>query len=427
MKAFFVIFLFAASWSTTAAEVENEVEVPKIFEDGEVAEAADFNANFDYLEDKITALNEGAPWISGTPDGSKFVEVDCSSDPAALVQAYQDNVGTRQLVLAAKGDCYGALDLIPFTNEDGEPAVSFIQTKSQSVTIFPQDFSVLKIIPRPITSGDDNYLVARLVSSFGSMISVSNLTVQLGADDSWGLLFSRSSNGSVSDVEIIGAAETNQSQVGIRVQNGANTYLVNSSIKGVSDGLIVMNGATVNLSGEIVIEATTRGIWGFIEASIQALLSGNSSITSPEAVALTLGSTGWFSGGATINGNIGVGDSSFVLQGNVVVSENTSINLYNSSFNLWGADAEVAGLTVDMFSCGGPSNVGVTGLEFTNQNGNGCLDGAGWGSVKAQQTSSSKMGSPVRQKTYVPNSIAPGEGISPAGVPGLNTFNELPY
>ena len=59
MKAFFVIFLFAASWSTTAAEVENEVEVPKIFEDGEVAEAADFNANFDYLEDKITALNEG--------------------------------------------------------------------------------------------------------------------------------------------------------------------------------------------------------------------------------------------------------------------------------------------------------------------------------------------------------------------------------
>ena len=80
-----------------------------------------------------------------------------------------------------------------------------------------------------------------------------------------------------------------------------------------------------------------------------------------------------------------------------------------------------------MFSCGGPSNVGVDGLQFTNQNGNGCLDGAGWGSVKAQQTGSSKMGSPVRQKIYVPSSLAPGEGISPAGVPGLNTFNELPY
>ena len=106
--------------------------------------------------------------------------------------------------------------------------------------------------------------------------------------------------------------------------------------KNVFDGLIVMNGATVNLSGEIVIEATNRGIWGFIEASIQALLSGNSSITySPEAVSLGLGSTGWFSGGR-INGNIGVGDSNFVLQGNVVVSENTSINLYNSSFNALG-------------------------------------------------------------------------------------------
>ena len=75
------------------------------------------------------------------------------------------------------------------------------------------------------------------------MISVSNLTVQLGADDSWGLLFSRSSNGSVSDVEIIGATETEQSQTGIRIQNGANTYLVNSSITNVFDGIIVMNGA----------------------------------------------------------------------------------------------------------------------------------------------------------------------------------------
>lgn len=429
MKAFFLTFLFATSWSTTAAEleIEVEVEVPKIFADGEVAEAADFNANFDYLEGKITALNEGAPWISGTPDGSKLIEVDCSSDPAALVEAYQDNVGIRQLVLAAKGDCYGALDLIPYTNENDEPTVGFIQTKSQSVTIFPQDFSILKIIPRPITAGDDNYLVARLVSSFGSMISVSNLSIQLGEDDSWGLLFSRSSNGSVSDVEIIGAAETSQSQVGIRVQNGANTYLVNSSIKNVDDGLVVMNGATVNLSGEIVIEAASRGIWGFIEASVQALLSGNSSITAPDAVALTLGSTSWLNGGATINGNISVGDSSFVIQSNVVVSENTSINLYNSSFNAWGMDAEIAGLTLDMFSCGGPSNVGVAGLEFTPETGNGCLDSAGWSSVISQKTGNSKLVSPIRQKSYGAGAVAPEAGISPAGVPGLNTFTELPY
>ena len=427
MKAFFVIFLFAASWSTTAAEVENEVEVPKIFEDGEVAEAADFNANFDYLEAKISALNEGAPWIKGNLNGSKIIELDCSDNPAALVEAYQDNVGIRQLLLVAKGGCYGALDLYPFTNDDGATDVSLIQPKNQSVTIVPQENSTLQLIPRPITVGEITYQVTRLVSSFGSMISVSNLTIQLGADDSWGLLFSRSSNGSVSDVEIIGATETEQSQTGIRIQNGANTYLVNSSITNVFDGIIVQNGAALNLSGEITIQASNRGIWGFIEASVQGLLAEGSSLTAPNVVSLGLGSTAWFAGNGIIDGMIGVGDSNFVIQGDVVVSENTSINLYSSSFNAWFTDAEKAGLTLDMFSCGGPSSVGVDGLQFTNQNGNGCLDGAGWSTVKAQQTGSSKMGSPIRQKTYVPSYIAPGEGISSAGIPGLNTFNELPY
>ena len=65
-----------------------------------------------------------------------------------------------------------------------------------------------------------------------------------------------------------------------------------------------MNGATVNLSGEIVIEATNRGIWGFIEASIQALLSGEFVNHLTRGGCLTLGSTAWFSGGATINDGI---------------------------------------------------------------------------------------------------------------------------
>ena len=127
----------------------------------------------------------------------------------ALVDAYQSNMTVRHLNLAAKGDCYGAIDLYAYTDDDDSPAVTTLQTKGQAFSIFPQEGAVLKIIPRPILVGEDTYWLSRLYASFGNMLGVSDLTLQM-LDDGYALLFSRASNGDVSNVEITGSKRNDQ-------------------------------------------------------------------------------------------------------------------------------------------------------------------------------------------------------------------------
>lgn len=378
-----LLFLFF-----TNGIVGEEISVPKTFVDGEVAEAADFNSNFDYLED---ALNNRAPWLTADSSGASTVQVDCSSNPMALVDAYQSNMTVRHLNLAAKGDCYGAIDLYAYTDDDDSPAVTTLQTKGQAFSIFPQEGAVLKIIPRPILVGEDTYWLSRLYASFGNMLGVSDLTLQMGVDDGYALLFSRASNGDVSNVEITGASETENDQLGIRIQNGANTYVGNTSITNVVDGIQLQNASSLYLYGETIIEASNRGIWAFIDASIRTNLSGSARITSPSALSLTLGGTGWFYGSGLIEGDIGLGESNLVIQGDMTVSSATNVTLNNSAFHAWFTDAQTSGLTLDMFSCSGPSTVEVDGLDFRNQDNSGCLDAGGWSNlINTLDTESSK-------------------------------------
>lgn len=378
-----LLFLFF-----TNVIVGEEISVPKTFVDGEVAEAADFNSNFDYLED---ALNNRAPWLTADSSGASTVQVDCSSNPMALVDAYQSNMTVRHLNLAAKGDCYGAIDLYAYTDDDDSPAVTTLQTKGQAFSIFPQEGATLKIIPRPILVGEDTYWLSRLYASFGNMLGVSDLTLQMGVDDGYALLFSRASNGDVSNVEITGASETENDQLGIRIQNGANTYVGNTSITDVVDGIQLQNASSLYLYGETIIEASNRGIWAFIDASIRTNLSGSARITSPSALSLTLGGTGWFYGSGLIDGDIGLGESNLVIQGDMTVSSATNVTLNNSAFHAWFTDAQTSGLTLDMFSCSGPSTVEVDGLDFRNQDNSGCLDAGGWSNlINTLDTESSK-------------------------------------
>ncbi len=402
-----LLFLFF-----TNGIVGEEISVPKTFVDGEVAEAADFNSNFDYLED---ALNNRAPWLTADSSGASTVQVDCSSNPMALVDAYQSNMTVRHLNLAAKGDCYGAIDLYAYTDDDDSPAVTTLQTKGQAFSIFPQEGAVLKIIPRPILVGEDTYWLSRLYASFGNMLGVSDLTLQMGVDDGYALLFSRASNGDVSNVEITGASETENDQLGIRIQNGANTYVGNTSITDVVDGIQLQNASSLYLYGETIIEASNRGIWAFIDASIRTNLSGSARITSPSALSLTLGGTGWFYGSGLIDGDIGLGESNLVIQGDMTVSSATNVTLNNSAFHAWFTDAQTSGLTLDMFSCSGPSTVEVDGLDFRNQDNSGCLDAGGWSNlINTLDTESSKpspdnLSKPIRvpptQMNPVPQSF----------------------
>ena len=70
--------------------------------------------------------------------------------------------------LAAKGDCYGAIDLYAYTDDDDSPAVTTFKPKVRH-SAFSQEGAVLKIIPRPILVGEDTYWLSRLYASFGNM------------------------------------------------------------------------------------------------------------------------------------------------------------------------------------------------------------------------------------------------------------------
>ena len=158
--------------------------------------------------------------------------------------------------------------------------------------------------------------------------------------------------------------ETENDHLGISIQHGANTYVGNTSITNVVDGIQLQNASSLYLYGETIIEASNRGIWAFIDASIRTNLSGSARITSPSALSLTLGGTGWFYGSGLIDGDIGLGESNLVIQGDMTVSSATNVTLNNSAFHAWFTDAQTSGLTLDMFSCSGPSTVEVDGLDF---------------------------------------------------------------
>ena len=383
-----------------------EISVPKTFVDGEVAEAADFNANFDYLEEKVKALSDGAPWLVANRTGATRVEVDCSSDPMALVDAYQANMTVRHLNLAAKGDCYGAIDLFAYTDDDDLPTVTNLQTKGQAYAIFPQDGATLKIIPRPIVVGESTYYLSRLYASFGNMLGVSNLTLEMGVDDSYALLFSRSSNGDVVGVEIVGATDPTGDQNGIRIQNGANTYVGNVTISGVLNGVSISTGASLNVYGLIDIRASNYGIGLFNGGFINGRFDSESSISGDvNAINFNLGGVAFLNGdGQFVDGAISLsGGATLAIFGDLSVGENTRFSVQQSTLYGW-TTAETSGITVDMLSCQGSSLVAVIDLELRNQANSGCLDQVGWaelmnsaqdGSSKTQSSNLSKFFQPV--------------------------------
>ena len=80
MKFLLVTLALAFHVSTQA----DTLSIPKIFQHGEVAEAADFNQNFEYLRDHV---DSNASWLNRNLEGIKEVNVDCSSDKDALRMA----------------------------------------------------------------------------------------------------------------------------------------------------------------------------------------------------------------------------------------------------------------------------------------------------------------------------------------------------
>ena len=370
-----------------------ELEIPKAFVNGEVADANDFNLNNDYLidiieEEKIRTdeLLSNARWKNATSEGSISKKIDCTTNQSALIEAYHASVSEDHLDFLLTGSCFGAYRFVQTVDDDNQPTVYQVQPKNQVVSISSDKTTNpnnrAKLIPRKITA-DRDYFVTGLVSSFGNGLYLTDLEIEMGADDAWGILFSRSSNGDATDVAIKGNAEPSRRQVGIQIQNGAAAYVGGqnegkASIESVAAGISMLGQSRANIYGSLIINAQEQGLAAFNGGSFQLSLSSGGKVTGPASVQLNQGGQGWINSSTadvSIDGNISISSSSLTIGGSTVISDSAIIGLQDSTLNIYNDNS---GISADRITCTGPSFTAVNGLSMNNSNGNGCLDQPSW-------------------------------------------------
>ena len=371
-----------------------ELEIPKAFVNGEVADANDFNLNNDYLidiieEEKIRTdeLLSNARWKNATSEGSISKKIDCTTNQSALIEAYHASVSEDHLDFLLTGSCFGAYRFVQTVDDDNQPTVYQVQPKNQVVSISSDKTTNpnnrAKLVPRKITAGGSDFFLASLVSSFGNGLYLTDLEIEMGANDAWAVLYSRSSNGGLTDVAIKGNAEPSRRQVGVQIQNGAAAYVGGqnegkASIEGVATGISMLGESTANIYGSLIINAEEVGLGAFNGGSFQISLSSGGKVSAPQSVNLNQGGQGFINSSTadvTIDGNIGMSSSSLSIGGSTVLSDSASIALQDSTLNIYNDNS---GISSDRISCTGPSFTAVNSLSMNNSNGNGCLDQPSW-------------------------------------------------
>ena len=375
-----------------------ELEIPKAFVNGEVADANDFNLNNDYLidiieEEKIRTdeLLSNARWKNATSEGSISKKIDCTTNQSALIEAYHASVSEDHLDFLLTGSCFGAYRFVQTVDDDNQPTVYQVQPKNQVVSISSDKTTNpnnrAKLVPRKITAGGSDFFLASLVSSFGNGLYLTDLEIEMGANDAWAVLYSRSSNGGLTDVAIKGNAESNGAQTGVMIQNGAAAYIGGqnegkASIESVTTGIYMLSESMANIFGSLVINAQNAGISTFNGGTFYLTLSAGGKVAVAEggvAISLGDGGEGFISSSTadvSIDGNININNSSLHISGSTVISDSARIDVwYGSNLKILNDNS---GITSDRMSCSGPSNAQVNGLQMNNSNGNGCLDESSW-------------------------------------------------
>jgi len=268
-------------------------------ENGSVADAGQLNSNMSVvsseiltLQDQIELLIDASPRLIRLPDGNQrlstgvrivsnngelsvdaqnsteesslvvleggqlILDVDCTGDPYALINAYQGHTQYSRIIFNITGECYGDI----FWSAD---YTKYVQEFSQNITIngANPDSSYAVIKPRPlvsescVSSGNGGTGgKSSLVASFGGSLYMDFVELRLGECDSVGVLYSRGAGGDLNEVRIIGSDQRDATLVEVR--HNAIIYLGHVELQGQhpsSSGLRIWNGGTVYAYG---------GIWG---------------------------------------------------------------------------------------------------------------------------------------------------------------------
>ncbi len=364
-----IVILICAFTSLVAHSAE--LTLPKTFENGEVADAEDFNANFNYLKSQIAEqqiqlsdVSDNAPWLNRSSGGDKEIEVDCSLDADALRVAYHANLSERHLVFVITGSCLGSIHYLPYEDESGELVWGEIQPKNQVLAISGNEGA--KIIPR-VAHGESR---AGLVVSFGNGIYINGVDIEMGDDDNYAILFSRNSNGGFSDGTITGLG-SGASSAGIRLQYGASAYL-QGEVTGVDYGVYGVNPGSIRMLGLSV----TADIIAITSDGGQIMSQWGGTYKAPTALYLANGAQAKIEDGADLIGNLSV---------NSRATANITLGSLTGTVVIDTANLELSGNIpadiVTKVSCSGLSQLQIDGVNINNNDSNQCLDKAAWNSL----------------------------------------------
>ena len=426
-----------------AVSSAEEILIPKTFVNGEIADATDFNANNNYLIERIkeskTDIDEllaNARWNNADEKGAVVKSVDCSANQSALIEAYHAHAHEDHLVFELTGSCKGAYRFKEYVEDNGEISVYQIQPKNQVVELY-SDTSTnpsnrAKIIPRKLVA-DREYFLAGLVSSFGNGLYITNVDIEMGTHDSWGVLFSRNSNGALTDVSIKGAAEPSGEHDGVAIQNGASAYIggsgTDSVIEGVDRGIMIRNEGFATVYGTLKIKAADIGVSTFSSGTFRLALSGDGKITAPTAINVNYGGLGYVDNhdnDVSIGGDISVAEASLSIRGGTILGAETEIQVFSGFFEYQNENSTIE---ANRLSCYGLSNVNVSGLSLTNNGGNGCVDNEGWNSLiesafPSSSSSSMQKDTMARQDRDTKSAELPKRFTTP---PAGRVDGELPW
>ncbi len=246
------------------------------FSAGQPAKAAEVNANFKALNDELAAAKnfsdlteaqiqalKNAVGAGGVIDG---LQVDCTEDPAALVNVIETKGRHNQFMrVTIKGDCHAVMT-----------------TQFHGFNLFINgDEAGARLIPDP-----DAVQKWNLLGGFNGGLYLNNLTL-LPPSDADAVLFSRSSQGSLTNVTIEGGSN------GVVVQATAQVYLTNVKIRNTSQtGISAYTGGSLRFTGNsdnsALIE-THSGIGLLVDLAGASM--ANTEIKAPVALELRNGGT----------------------------------------------------------------------------------------------------------------------------------------
>tara|TARA_B110000090_G_scaffold121899_1_gene135194 strand:- start:306 stop:1583 length:1278 start_codon:yes stop_codon:yes gene_type:complete len=371
-----VSFLFIHNVAAT----EN-FTLPKSFEDGEVAEAVDFNNNFEAIRDEI---NMNAPWRNHDVSGVLEIEVNCSNDVNALRTAFQANMDADNLSFVIEGSCATALFNISATDSEGVVSWTVVQPKNKVVEFRGKDEdSFYTLLPVNV----DGREITNLYASFGTGYYFRNAIIQMGADDKYGVLYSRNSNGGLTNSKIIGKGADNPGATGVIVQYGASAYFMEVEVSEVAYGVYVRQAGSLR-TYQLDVSATTRAMFVLNGGKIES--RGGLKLKAPQAL--------WMNGGslngsvAYIQGSINLFNATVDLEydyGGGTLDSDVAVNWSrltivtdpNSSGDVNNLPSLTESVLSSRFTCYGLSFLDIDSLDVRNQGDKKCLDNAGWNQI----------------------------------------------